>query len=405
MQTLDNIPDGALAIAAGKIVAVGTTAQIGSEFTADQVISAQGKVVCPGFVDCHTHLVYAGDRLMEFEMRIGGASYLEIMAAGGGIVRTAQAVRNASVAQLVAESLSRLQSMLALGTTTAEVKTGYGLTAQSELHMLEAIGALAQQQPVTLAPTFLGAHAIPAEYKADPQAYTELVIREMLPAAAEWYRQSVFFQRELPFFCDVFCEQNAFTLAQSRQVLIAGKALGMQVKIHADEFTSLGGVGLAVELGAVSVDHLDVTTAQDFARLAGSAAVGVMLPAVNFNLGSSHFASARAFLAAGGALALSTDINPGSAPCPSLPFVMALACRYQKLSPTEALHAVTINAAHALGLGHRVGSLEVGKQADFLLLQTNDYRALAYEFGGNLVEQVWKAGEQVIVGKQVLASR
>jgi imidazolonepropionase len=386
------IEDGAVAVDGGKIVAVGDSAELQAAYTGREVIDARGKVMCPGFVDPHTHVVYAGERIDEFEMRIRGASYMEIMAAGGGIMSTAKAVRAASVEQLAAQSRTRLDAMLHQGTTTAEVKSGYGLDTASELKMLRAMEVLDRKHPITLVPTFLGAHAVPREYKGQTDAYVHLVIDEMLPAVQAWYEDSHFSAASVPLFCDVFCEQNAFDLAQTREVLEAGLARGMQPKLHADEFTDLGGVGLAVELGAVSVDHLDVTPPEAFARLAASDTVGVVLPAVNFNLGSEHFADARGLLDDGAAIALSTDINPGSAPCPSMPLVMAIACRYQKLLPAEAMNACTINAAHAIGMGERVGSIEVGKQADLLIVDAQDYRQLAYQFGENLVKGVVKGG-------------
>lgn len=395
MANVGLIADGAVAVTAGKIVAVGSTADLQANCHAYQTIDASGKVVCPGFVDPHTHVVYAGERVAEFELRIKGASYMEIMAAGGGIVSTTKAVRTASVGQLVAETRPRLDAMFKLGTTTAEVKSGYGLETKSELNMLKAIEELDRTHPADLVPTFMGAHAIPPEYKGRPEAYTDLVVEEMLPQVAKWHKNSSFGKRKWPFFNDVFCEQNAFDLKQSRRVLEAGSALGMLPKIHVDEFTSLGGVTLAVELNATSADHLDVTPPEERERLAHSNTVGVVLPAVNLNLGSTHFADARALLDAGVALALSTDINPGSAPCPSMPLVMAIACRYQKLLPAEAMNASTINAAHAVNLGDRLGSIEVGKQADLLIVDTPDYRHLAYQFGGNLVEQVIKRGQVV----------
>jgi imidazolonepropionase len=326
-------------------------------------------------------------------MRIKGATYMEIMEAGGGIVSSARAVRAASIDQLVDETLPRLDTMLSFGTTTLEVKTGYGLDEDSELKLLKAIETLAKRHPCTLVPTFLGAHAIPQEYKSKPERYVRIVIEKMLPHAAAWYEESLFKQQDIPFYCDVFCEQNAFTLDQSRRILEAGLLLGLGAKIHADEFTSLGGVRLAVELNAVSVDHLDVTTAVERDLLANSNTIGVVLPAVNFNLGSAHFADARSLLDSGCAIALSTDINPGSAPCPSLPLVMAIAARYQHLMPSEVLIASTINAAYAIGMGKRVGSLEPGKFADVLILSTGDYRNLCYQFADNLVETVIKNGE------------
>lgn len=388
------IQDGAVAVHQGQIVAVGRSEELQDHYTAEITIDASGKVVCPGFVDPHTHVLYAGDRVDEFELRIQGASYMEIMAAGGGIASTMQATRMASVEQLAAETRPRLEAMLKLGTTTVEIKTGYGLDVNSEMKMLQAMEILAQTSPLDVVPTFLGAHAIPPEYKGRIEAYVDLVVEEMLPQAVAWFQESWFRQHERPFFNDVFCEQNAFDLGQSRRVLEAGKALGLAPKIHAGEFTALGGLSLAVELGAASADHLDVITEHELAQLAASSTVGVLLPAVNFNLGSTEFADARALVDAGSAIALSTDINPGSAPCPSMPLVMALASRYQKLRPAEALNASTINAAHAIGMANLIGSIEVGKQADLLIIDAPDYRHLAYQFGGNLVKRIIKKGNE-----------
>jgi imidazolonepropionase len=419
MRDVGLIPDGAVAVSDGEIVAVGSTTGLRADFTARQTLDASGKVVCPGFVDPHTHAVYAGDRAAEFEMRIRGATYMEILQAGGGILSTMRATRAATVEQLVAESRSRLNAMLALGTTTVEVKTGYGLDTAGELKMLQAIAALNAAHPADLVPTFLGAHAVPPEYRGRAGDYVDLVVEEMLPAVRDWRLEIGDLKLEAgnwkleassptsnlqpptsnlqsPFFCDVFCEANVFDRDQSRRVLEAGLALGLLPKIHADEFASLGGVALAAELGAVSVDHLDVTPPAEIEALAASNTVGVVLPAVNFNLGSAHFADARAMVDTGVALAVATDLNPGSSPCPSMPLVMAIACRYQHLLPAEALNAATINAAHAVGLGDRLGSIEVGKQADLLIVSAPNYCHLAYQFGVNLVEGVVKRGQLLL---------
>ena len=396
MQDVGLIDDGAIAIADGVIVATGPSAELRAQYTARQIIDASQKVVCPGFVDCHTHLVFAGDRVNEFELRIKGATYLEIMAAGGGIVSTMHATRAATLEQLVAGARARLDEMLRLGTTTVEAKSGYGLDTATELKLMQAVDMLDRAHPIDLVPTFLGAHAIPPEYAGRVDDYVNLVVHEMTPAVAEWYRASHFNSAGVPLFADVFCERNAFDVPQSRRVLQAASEHGMHLKAHVDEFTSLGGLEMALNLGATSVDHLDATGPSGMAHLAASSAIGVVLPAVNFNLGSTRFADARGLIDAGGALALSTDINPGSAPCPSLPLVMAIACRYQRLTPTEALNAVTINAAHAVGLGQRLGSLEAGKQADVLIINASDYRHLAYHFGGNPVERVIKRGRIVV---------
>lgn len=395
MADVGLIPGGAIAVSGGEIAAVGPTKDVRAEFVAAETIDAGGQVVCPGFVDPHTHVVYAGERIAEFELRIKGATYMEIMNAGGGILSTMKATRAASVGDLVAESRSRLDTMLALGTTTVEVKTGYGLEPESELAMLQAIAALDAGHAVDLVPTFLGAHAVPPEFKGRPDDYLALVIDEMLPRAAAWFAAAKFKLSDIPFFCDIFCEANVFDRAQTERLLAAGKQFGLRAKVHADEFVNLSGVLAAIDAGAISVDHLDVTPPVEIAALAASNTVGVVLPAVNFHLGSAHFADARSMIDAGVALALATDINPGSAPCPSMPLVMALACRYQHLLPAEALNAATINAAHAIGLGHRLGSIEPGKQADLLILNATDYRQLAYEFGSNQVSQVIKRGKTV----------
>jgi imidazolonepropionase len=393
MADVGLIPDGAVAVADGEIVAVGSTSDLRALYSARHLMDASGKVVCPGFVDAHTHVVYAGSRVADFEMRIQGATYMEIMSAGGGIVSTTRATRTATVEALVMASRPRLDAMLALGTTTVEVKTGYGLDTQSELKMLQAGAALDGVHPTDLVPTFLGAHAVPPTYSGRTDEYVDVIIGDMLPQVAEWYRQSRFVSRRVPLFCDVFCEADVFNRNQAKRVLEAGLSHGLPAKIHADEFKTLGGVALAVEMGAVSADHLDVTPTAEIEALAASSTLGVVLPAVNFNLGAAHFADARAMIDAGVALALATDINPGSAPCPSMPLVMAIACRYQRILPAEALNAGTINAAYAIGLGDRIGSIEVGKQADLLVVDAPDYRHLAYQFGTNLVEWVIKRGQ------------
>jgi imidazolonepropionase len=392
MKDVGVIEDGAIAITDGHIVAVEPTHAIRTAQYATHEIDATGKVACPGFIDPHTHLVYAGDRVSEWEMKLHGANYLDILAAGGGILSTMRATREASLEQLVEQARQRLNLMFRNGVTTCEIKTGYGLSVEAELKMLRAIEQLAQTHPCGVLLTLLAAHATPPEFKSDPDGYVDLVIEEIIPQAAAWFEAEARANHFPPMACDAFCEANAFTVEQSRRVLLAGKRHGLTPKIHADQFNSLGGVPMALELGSVSCDHLDATTAEDRARLAQSDAIAVVLPAVNFHLGSTHFADARAMIDAGCALALSTDRNPGSAPCLSPALVMAIACRYQKLTPAEALNACTINAAHALGIGDVVGSLEAGKLADVLIVDAPDYRHLAYQFGVNLVETVIKRG-------------
>lgn len=387
------IENGAIAIDGETIVAVGETEEIRSRYDAHRTIDAAGKAVCPGFVDPHTHTVFGGDRVHEFELRIKGASYMEIMAAGGGILSTMRHTREASIDELVSAAGKRLDEMLALGSTTVEIKTGYGLDLETELKMLRVIERLDQTHPCDIVPTFLGAHTVPPEYADDADGYVDFVIEEMIPAVAGWYRDSHFAAQSTSLFIDVFCEDHAFDVAQSRRILGAGLDGGLRAKIHVDQFNRLGGLSMAVELGAVSADHLDVSSPDEIQRLARSDTVATPLPAVNFNLGLDLYADARTMIDSGAIVALATDLNPGSAPCYSLPLVMAIACRYQKLLPAEALNAGTLNAAYAIDFGHRVGSIAVGKQADLLILKEADYRHVAYFFGHNPVGTVIKRGQ------------
>ena len=395
MRDVGVIENGGAAISEGKFVRVGASDQITAEFTAGEVIDADCKVVCPGFVDPHTHIVYAGDRLDEFEMKIQGADYLEILAAGGGIISTVRKTREASTAELVASGRNRLDKMLACGTTTCEVKTGYGLDVETELKMLEVIEELDRSHPIDIVPTFLAAHAVPPEFKIDPDRYIDLICSEMLPMAWQWYEASNFAKNSIPFFADVFCEKNAFDIHQSRRVFETAKGLGFGIKAHVDQFKNLGGSKLGIEMGAVSIDHLDAISEEEIKQLSSSKTIGVLIPTENFSAGKIQFANARKMIDSGCAVALSTDFNPGSAPCPSQPMAMAIACRYQKLLPTEAMNAATINAAYAIGLGETRGSIEVGKQADFTLFEMSDFREIPYEFGRVGIRQVFKNGTGV----------
>jgi imidazolonepropionase len=392
MQDLGVVEDGAVAIQGDRIALVGTTSQVLAE-TGDsaRLIDASSRVVLPGFVDPHTHLVFAGDRASEFEMRLQGASYMEIMAAGGGINSTVAVTRQASLDQIVDQSRERLDMMLAHGTTTAEAKSGYGLDTENELKMLEAIRLLDESHPVDLVPTFLGAHAVPEEYRERADDYVNLVVGEMLPAL----KAAGHLEGERQLFCDVFCEEGAFSVEQSRRILEKAKDLGLGLKIHTDEFKSLGGTTLAVELGATSADHLACITDEEIELLANSDTIGVLLPGTSFGLAEDHYAPARKLIDAGVAVALATDLNPGTCYCESMPFILALACRQMGMTPAEAIAASTINAAHAVGFGHEVGSLEAGKKADLLILDIPDYRHLAYRFGTNLVQTVIKAGRVI----------
>lgn len=396
MRDLGLIENGAVAVADGRFAAVGGSEEIFRDWSADDVIDARGQVVCPGFVDPHTHIVYADDRLNEFELKIKGAEYLDILAAGGGILSTVKATRAATIDELVEHATRRLDKMLRCGTTTCEVKTGYGLEIEAELKMLAAIEVLDKDHAIDLVPTFLAAHTIPPEFKGDAEGYSAIIVNDMLPAAWKWYEQSHFPAKATPFYCDAFTERNAFDLEQSSRVLTAAADIGFGIKAHVDQFSNLGGSRLSIDLGAASIDHLDAISDDEIEHLAASGTIGIVIPTENFSGGKTQFANARKMIDAGCAMALSTDYNPGSAPCPSLPMAMAIACRYQKLLPAEALNAATINAAFAIGLGSTHGSIEAGKAADMLLLDAVDHRLIAYEFGGNLVKTVIKAGKVVI---------
>lgn len=393
LGNLGIIKDGAVLIEDGLISAVGPSNEMRSIYADEEQLDAKGRVVMPGFVDPHTHLVWAGDRAAEFEMRLQGKTYLEIMEAGGGIVSTVNNTRAASIEQLLSETRPRLKRMFAYGTTTAEAKTGYGLETETELKILAAILALNAEGPLDLVPTFLGAHAIPTEYKDNPEGYTDLVCREMLPALIDWW-PTQFHSSLIPQlpFVDVFCETGAFSLDQSQRVLETAKRLGFPLKIHADEFDNLGGAALAAELGAASADHLVVTSGTDIAALGSSDTVAVSLPCTPFGLAEGHYTPAQELLDANAILAIATDINPGTAWNESMQFAIALACRGMKLTPAQAIVAATLNAAAAIGCGDQIGSIEPGKQADLLILDAPDYRHLGYRFGTNLVHAVIKKG-------------
>lgn len=392
MQDAGVIADGAVAIKDGVFTAVGTSKEILEKHKAAELIDAEGRAVVPGFIDPHTHIVFAGDRLNEFELKIKGAEYLDILAAGGGIISTVRNTRAASEEELIEAALVRLDKMLACGTTVCEIKTGYGLDTETELKMMRVIEALDKRHAIKIVPTFLAAHAVPPEFKDDTDGYVDLICGEMLPQAWEWFAGSYFSDEGTPFFADIFCERNAFGIGHAERIFERAAGLGFRLKAHVDQFTNLGGSRLGVEHAAVSIDHLDAISDEEIALLAESETVGVVIPTENFNGGKTQFAPARKMIDAGCAVALTTDYNPGSAPCPSQPMAMAIACRYQKLLPAEALNAATINAAHAIGLGERHGSIEVGKRADLNILDAADWRMLVYEFGGNLVTETVAGG-------------
>lgn len=384
------VEDGAVAIRDGCIFAVGKSDKLLRAHPEMTRLDAQGRVVMPGFVDPHTHLVWAGDRAEEFTLRLQGKSYMEILEAGGGILSTVRATRAADQEELVRQTRDRAWLAFTHGTTTAEVKTGYGLTTESELKQLQAILALDAEGPLELVPTFMGAHAFPPEYREQPEAYIDLICDEMLPALHQWWMAEVP-DKDLPFV-DVFCEKGAFNLAQSRRILKAARNLGFPLKIHADEFENLGGASLAAELGAASADHLVKTSSADIQTLAASETVAVSLPGTPFGLNEQEYTPARKILESNGLLALATDINPGTSWCESMQFILALACRKMNLTPAQAIAAATINAAAAIQRADRIGSIETGKQADLLILTVNDYHHLGYRYGTNLVSIVVKQG-------------
>ena len=390
LGNLGIIENGAVLIRDEKIAAIGKTDDLRAALPGEPSLDASGCVVMPGFVDPHTHLIWGGDRSAEFAMKMSGMHYLDILASGGGILSTVRATRTTSIETLIAQTRPRLLRMFSHGTTTAEAKTGYGLQTATELRLLKALLALDDESPLELAITFLGAHAIAPEYKDDPQGYTDLISETMLPIVCQWWETHA---PLLPLpFVDVFCENKAFNLAQSRQVLAKARELGFPLKIHADEFDNLGAASLAVELGAVSADHLVKTSDADIAVLGKSDTVAVSLPCTPFGLAEHEYTPAEKIIDAGAILALATDCNPGTAWNESMQFVIALACRYMKLTPAQAIAASTINSAHAIRRADRIGSIEEGKQADLLILSVPDYRHLGYRFGTNLVKQVVKRG-------------
>ncbi len=390
LGNLNIIADGAVLVHNGRIAAVGRSADLRAAHAGEEQLDACGRVLLPGFVDAHTHPIWAGDRAAEFEQRLQGTTYLEILEAGGGILSTVKATRAASTEELIATTRARLRRVFAHGSTTIEAKTGYGLDLQTELRLLDALVRLDDEGPWELAITFLGAHAIPAEFKGRADDYTAELCKTWLPEVKSWWHVHKGIG-SLPFV-DVFCETGAFDLKQSRQILESAKGLGFPLKIHSDEFDNLGGTGMAVELGVTSADHLVAISKKEIAALAASNTVAVALPATPFGLAESHYAPAKEILAAGGLLAVGSDLNPGTAWGENMQFALALACRYLKLTPAEAIAAATINGAAAVARQSVVGSLEAGKQADLLILDVDDYRHLGYRFGTNLVHTVIKKG-------------
>ena len=385
MRELSIVSDGALLVRGSRIEKTGTRSEIESLVTSDcEVIDAGGRVVLPGFVDAHAHPVFAGTRADEFEERAAGATYQEIAARGGGIKSTVRATRAATEEDLFNSGERYANWFLRCGTTTVEAKSGYGLTLDAELKILRTIKQLNQELPLRYVPTFLGAHDIPAEFSDQRDKYVELVIEEMLPAVSG---------EELAEYCDVFCETKVFSTEESRRILTSARKLGLGLRIHADQLSLSGGAKLAGELKAATADHLEHTDSEGIAALQAAAVQPVLLPASVYALGSHRYPAAREMIAAGLAVVLATDFNPGSSPTPSILQVLSLAATQLKMTPAESITAATINAAYSLNRGKKVGSLEQGKSADFVIHDCEDYRELSYFFGIEHAAQVYVGGK------------
>jgi imidazolonepropionase len=380
------IEDGAVAIASDRIVAVGKTKDVLGEIKISKetkVIDAKDKVVLPGFVDCHTHPVFANTREDEFEMRIKGKTYQEIAASGGGIKSSVKVLRSKSKEELIQLALPRLDRMLSYGTTTIEAKSGYGLSLEDEIKMLEVIKELNKIHTIDLIPTFLGAHEIPEEYKNNRKEYIKLIIEKMIPEVAK---------RKLAVFCDVFCEKGVFDIEESREILRTAKNHGLRLKLHADQLSSLGGSKLAAELGAISADHLEFIDDEGIENMKESGVIGVLLPGACFGLGIKEYPPARKMIEKGLPVALATDFNPGSSMTESMPMILSLACLMMRMTPAEAIVASTINSAYAVDKGNEIGIIEVGKKADLVIWDVQNHKEIPYHYGVNLVDQVIKDG-------------
>ncbi|HEV2132774.1 MAG TPA: imidazolonepropionase [Terracidiphilus sp.] len=387
LRELAIIPNATLLIDDGRISAAGPYADLHPRIpTNSAIVDAQGHCVTPGFVDAHTHMVFAGNRAAEFEQRAAGASYQQIAAAGGGILNTVRATRAASEDELLADSRRHRDWMLRSGTTSAEAKSGYGLDRETELRMLRVMARLNHEGPMRIVPTLLAAHTVPAEFAARRADYVRWIVDELIPEVAA---------QKLARFCDAFCDDHAFTVEETRQVLTAARAHGLDLRLHAEQFRPGTGAALAAELHARTADHLETATAETLDALHNSGVQPVLLPGSVFALARTAYPHARAMIERGLAIVLATDFNPGSSPIPSMPFILSLACLYMALTPAEALTAATINAAWSLGLGDSIGSLETGKQADFLIHDFADYRELPYFIATSARPRVFIAGREV----------
>jgi imidazolonepropionase len=387
LSELGIIPNAALLIEGGRIAATGPYADLKPQITQQTtVVDAENRCVTPGFIDAHTHLVFAGNRAAEYEQRIAGATYQEIAAAGGGILSTVRQTRAASEDELLTIARKHRDWMLRTGTTTIEAKSGYGLDLETELRILRVIKRLNEEGPTRVPPTLLAAHTVPPEFAQNRTEYIRLVIEEIIPAVAN---------QNLARYCDVFCDDHAFTVEESRVILEAAKRHGLGLRIHAEQFRPNTGAALAAELGAATADHLETITEDPLKQLKASGTQPVLLPGSVFALSRTQYPPTRTMVDLGLAIVLATDFNPGSSPVASMPFMLSLACLQMRLSPAEALTAATINAAHSLNLGAQIGSLEPGKQADLLIHEFHDYRELAYFIAAPNRPRVFIAGREV----------
>ena len=387
VRELAIIKDAAILIERDRITAVGPFSEFQSKVPPHAVvIDAQGRCVTPGFVDAHTHLVFAGNRADEFEKRIDGATYQEIAAAGGGILRTVRLTRAATEDELLAAARRHRDWMMRSGTTTLEAKSGYGLDRETELRMLRVIQHLNAEGPARIIPTLLAAHTVPPEFAGRRAEYIRFVIEDLIPEVAS---------ASLARYCDAFCDDHAFTVDETRAVLTAARQHGLGLRVHAEQFRSGTGAALAAELGATTADHLETASDETLVQLREAGVQPILLPGSVFALGRTQYPPARRMIDLGLAIVLATDFNPGSSPVPSMPFMLSLGCIQMGLTPAEALTATTINAAYSLGLGQSLGSLEAGKQADFLIHEFGDYRELAYFIAAPARPRVFIAGREV----------
>jgi imidazolonepropionase len=391
VSSLGVIRDGAILVRGGLIVAVGPSSKIEklTESKKAEKVDVGGRVVLPGFVDAHTHLIHAASRAEEYELKIRGASYEEIARKGGGILNSVKKLRAATAEELKERTRGFLRQFAEYGTTTIEAKSGYGLDVPSELRILSLHKELNAEQPLEIVSTFLGAHVVPEEFRGKSggtRQYLQLLTEELIPEVAE---------NGLAEFCDVFCERGAFSVADSRRVLAAGKARGLVARVHAEQLSHTGATRMGIEMNAASCDHLEYLQPADIRELGKSRTVATLLPGCDFHLGLERYAPARELIDAGAIVALATDFNPGTSPTLSMAMILSLACSRLRMTPAEAIAAATINAAYSLGREKKIGSIEVGKQADLAVFEVADYREIPYYFGVNTCGMTMKRGEIV----------